>query len=350
MTARSPSPRALRGLRGPALPSPTSGGPVRLSTPPHARARRRGRPAVASSRRAARRSRGAGTPAGSRAGTGAARPWRGPVPYSGSPTTGWPMASRCARIWCVRPVSSRTRSSVSAGSARSTSKCVTAVRGSSVSVETRVRTRRSRPSGASIVPAPRGGPALDQREVLAHELAPRELRLERRVDGLATARRRAGPRCRGRAGARSRPLGILAAGGAARERLGERALAVPARRVDDDARRLVDDDQVLVLPGDREARASAARAGSGRGGAVAAPPRPPRRRARGASGGATPSTVTRPASISLCAAEREPAWAARKTSSRSPAAAGGTVSSAAIRRARRGAALASRRRGGPSRT
>ena len=33
-------------------------------------------------------------------------------PYSGSPATGWPIASRWARIWCVRPVSSRTRSSV----------------------------------------------------------------------------------------------------------------------------------------------------------------------------------------------------------------------------------------------
>src|SRR5262249_22894144 len=25
-------------------------------------------------------------------------------PYSGSPTTGWPIALRCTRIWCVRPV------------------------------------------------------------------------------------------------------------------------------------------------------------------------------------------------------------------------------------------------------
>ena len=37
------------------------------------------------------------------------------VPYSGSPATGWPIACRCARIWCVRPVSRRTRSSVVLG-------------------------------------------------------------------------------------------------------------------------------------------------------------------------------------------------------------------------------------------
>ena len=36
-------------------------------------------------------------------------------PYCGSPQTGWPIAARCARIWCVRPVSSRTRSSVVRG-------------------------------------------------------------------------------------------------------------------------------------------------------------------------------------------------------------------------------------------
>src|SRR5262249_11109269 len=28
--------------------------------------------------------------------------------YAGSPTTGWPIASRCTRIWCVRPVPSVT--------------------------------------------------------------------------------------------------------------------------------------------------------------------------------------------------------------------------------------------------
>ena len=49
--------------------------------------------------------------------------------------------------------------SVVRGSASATSKCVTASRGASVSVDIRVRTRRSRPIGASIVPVgPAGGP------------------------------------------------------------------------------------------------------------------------------------------------------------------------------------------------
>ena len=58
------------------------------------------------------RSPGARRPAARRAGTGARGRRRPGVPYSGSPATGWPMACRWARIWCVRPVSRRTRSSV----------------------------------------------------------------------------------------------------------------------------------------------------------------------------------------------------------------------------------------------
>ena len=169
------SPRAacVGGWCGPALPSPTSGGPARLHPP----ARERGRE-VGGQRRARRRPAAPRDRVREREPRGvqelALEPVRGPARRTpGRPRPGWPIASRCARIWCVRPVSSRTRSSVSRGSARSTSKCVTASRGSSVSVEMRVRTRRSRPSGASIVPRARRRPALDEREVLAHELAPR---------------------------------------------------------------------------------------------------------------------------------------------------------------------------------
>ena len=152
---RPKSPRRCVGaIAGrPSLPLPPV---VRPAFP--LRPRQRGgevRRAAASAHRAARRVTGC-----VKASRSACRNWRGEAvaparPYSGSPSTGWPMASRWARIWCVRPVSSRTRSSVVAGSARSTSKCVIASRGSSVSVERRVRTRRSRPSGASIVPAAR---------------------------------------------------------------------------------------------------------------------------------------------------------------------------------------------------
>src|SRR6266545_876757 len=51
-----------------------------------------------------------------------------PKVYSRSPTTGQPMCARCTRIWCVRPVPSRTRSR-SAWAKRATSAaCVTAWR------------------------------------------------------------------------------------------------------------------------------------------------------------------------------------------------------------------------------
>ena len=84
------------------------------------------------------------------------------------------------------------------------------------------------------------------------------------------------------------------------QRLRQRARAVPARRVDDDARRLVDDEQVLVLVGDRERRVGAV--GAGRRRLAARRPRPARRRrARGAWRAAAPSTVTWPPSISRCA-------------------------------------------------
>ena len=100
----------------------------------------------------------------------------------------------------------------------------------------------------------RARPALDERQVLAQDPARLELRLERRVGRLG-------------AGDDEQPGRVavepvdqpgapwLAPGGAAvLERLGERARAVPARRVHDDARRLVDDEEVLVLPDDVEAR------------------------------------------------------------------------------------------------
>ena len=57
-----------------------------------------------------------------KAGTPAARPG----PYAGSPTSGWPMAATCTRIWCVRPVSSVQRNSVAMPKRSTTSTCVRA--------------------------------------------------------------------------------------------------------------------------------------------------------------------------------------------------------------------------------
>ena len=88
----------------------------------------------------------------------------------------------------------------------------------------------------------------------------------------------------------------------------------------DEARRLVDDEQVLVLVGDGEGRAGAIGAGAGGG---SSPPSSSTTRSPAASrwrlGTGAPSTVTRPSSIRRAARDREPSGAARKASSRAPA-------------------------------
>ena len=114
------------------------------------------------------------------------------------------MAARCARIWWVRPVSSRTSSSVVRGSASSTSKCVTAVRALSVEVDIAVRRARSRPSGASMVPAARVRSALHQGEVAPLHLAPADHRASAPRGPPLTSPRASARRCRGPGGARCR--------------------------------------------------------------------------------------------------------------------------------------------------
>jgi hypothetical protein len=100
--------------------------------------------------------------------------------------------------------------------------------------------------------APRRRPALDEREVLAHELAGRKLRLERGVHGLGPRDDQQPRRVAVEPVHDPGALGVLAARDAVRERLDERALRVAARRVHDHPCRLVDHEQVLVLPGDLE--------------------------------------------------------------------------------------------------
>ena len=274
------------------------------------------------------RSRDAGTRAGRRAGTGA--PARGGpacrTPDRRRPDARSPAGARgsgaCARSRAARAAACRC------GSARSTSKWVIASRGSSVSVETRVRTRRSRPSGASILPRRAGGrPSTSARysrtssRAASSAFSAAWTGSERATTSRPDVSRSSRCTMPARSGS--------AAGHPAGQRLRERAVAVPARRMHDHARRLVDDDQVLVLPGDRERAPGTAAAGASPGGSVHAA-RARRPRAPGAWPAAAPSTVTCPPSISRCAAAREPAWAARNTSRRSPADSAGTVSSRGI--------------------
>ena len=108
-------------------------------------------------------------------------------PYSGSPATGWPIASRWARIWCVRPVSSRTPQQRASGSA-SLDLEVRDLGARRVGVRRmRVRTRRSRPSGASIVPVRAGGRPSTSARYSRFDLA----RLERAPAARRGLRRRA---------------------------------------------------------------------------------------------------------------------------------------------------------------
>ena len=136
----------------------------------------------------------------------------------------------------MRPVSSVTRSSVSSGSARSVSKWVTAWCGSSVSVEIRVRTRRSRPSGASIVPRRAGGrPSTSARYSRVISRA-RSAACSAAWVGLVARQQQQAGRVAVEAVHDARALGVRPAGDAARERLHERALRVPAAGMHDDAR------------------------------------------------------------------------------------------------------------------
>ncbi len=80
---------------------------------------------------------------------------------------------------------------------------MTASRGRSVSSDCRVGSCRSRPIGASIRPAAGSRPAADEGEVRPLELAALDEPLSAARAPPPSGRRRAGPRCRGRAGGRS---------------------------------------------------------------------------------------------------------------------------------------------------
>ena len=153
---------------------------------------------------------------------------RSPPDARGSGACGRFPATRAAD--CAAPISSTT------------SKCVIAVARLSPSrIAMFSGLRRSRPSGASIVPLCGLGPALDQRRVLTADLARLQLRPAARA-----ARRRSCAHHQQPGGLLVEPvhdaraLGV-AAPGAAGQRLRERAGAVARRRMHDKPGGLVDD-------------------------------------------------------------------------------------------------------------
>src|SRR4051794_31233313 len=102
--------------------------------------------------------------------------------------------------------------------------------------------------------AARGRAALDERDVLAGDVARPQCGLQRGVRRLVAGEHEQPRGVAVEPVHDARAVRVRAAGHAALQRLYERALGVALARMYDDARGLVDDDQVLVLVGDRERR------------------------------------------------------------------------------------------------
>ena len=179
-----------------------------------------------------------------------------------------PRARRCRRSGRRRPggrsrrggrgsgASGRSRAARAGaravGRSSSSSKCVTAARGVSVSSEWRSRSWRSRPIGASIVPRrDRGFPTTSARysRVSARRRTSRCSPSYASCERATTSRPDVSRSRRWTIPGRSSSPPCGAGGG---KRLRERAARVPGRRVHDDAGRLVHDEEVLVLVRDRE--------------------------------------------------------------------------------------------------
>ena len=214
----------------------------------------------------------------------------------------------------------RTRSSVVAGSARSMAKCVTAV-------ARVVAVGRHARAHAPVAPdrrvdraAARGRAALDERQVLALDLAALQRGLQAPVR-LARARDDEQPRGVAVEAVDDPRPPLLPAARDAGQRLGERARGVPARRVHDDAGRLVDDEQVLVLVGHGEVGGGGDRRAAPRRGRSTVD-RLPRAPPGGAWARRRRRRAPRPTSIRRCAREREPSGPARKASRRAPSSSG----------------------------
>ena len=205
----------------------------------------------------------------------------------------------------MRPVSSVTRSSVSSASVRSVSKCVIGVVrivgvGGDLRPHAAVAAERRVDRAA-----PRRRAALDEREVLAGDVAPRAAPPAGRRASARRGRAGAGRTCRGPAGARRR-----AAQGRARPRRGPPAPARASRRGCPRAGwtttpgGLVDHDQVLVLVGDLELRRRRRRLALGAPRGVVELDRLAARPAAWRFGRAVPSTRTQPGVDQLAAPSR----------------------------------------------
>ena len=200
------------------------------------------------------------------------------------------IAARWTRIWCIRPVSSRDPQqrvlAEQLARPRSASPPRAACRCRARSGSGRRGRGRSAPRSG---PLRERGPPADEREVRALERARRGRARRAACAPPRSARRPSAPTCPGRAGGRS-------PGARARRRATMPAsastsvpVARPGARVDDEAGRLVDDGEVLVLA--RRSRGAAVGGGGGARLARRGRARPARRPRAGSSSAArAPST------------------------------------------------------------
>ena len=124
-----------------------------------------------------------------------------------------------------------------------------------MSIDISIRSRRSRPIGASIVPVRAGGCPSTSARYSRRSAASRQQRLQRAMDRVVLGDDQQPGGVAIEPMDDPRPPRLLAAGGPPLERLGERPGPVTARGMHDHPGRLVDDQQVLVLVGDAEVRA-----------------------------------------------------------------------------------------------
>ena len=122
----------------------------------------------------------------------------------------------------------------------------------------RVRCFGSRPIGASIRPTAAATLPCDERQVRLADAARLELGHQRRLGRVVLGDHQQPARVAVEAMDDARPgdagdPAVLGPAGPRQQRVDQRvAVVVPGRRVDDEARRLVDDEQVVVLVDDRE--------------------------------------------------------------------------------------------------
>ena len=166
---------------------------------------------------------------------------------AGRRATGWPIAAKWARIWCVRPVSSRASTRVSAGQRSRAPRNASGRRARHARPRPGARARGGRgPAARRSCPTRERGPALDQRQVAALDLAPADRLRERRWASSPRATIIRPEVSLSRRWTMPGRTGIGAAAQQVAKHVDQGLAAVSGSRVDDQAGGLVDNRQPVV--------------------------------------------------------------------------------------------------------